>query len=110
MLICDRIFGSSKTLEVDFLGHPAKLPLGSFLLAAQMQVPVVQLSAAKKRRALYLGYVNILPQPDDSMNLRTRAKFIAEQYAQTLGNVLRKHPEQWFNFFDFWGWRDNTTK
>ena len=110
VLICDRIFGSSKTLEVDFLGHPAKLPLGSFLLAAQMQVPVVQLSAAKKRRALYLGYVNFLPQPDDSMNLRTRAKFIAEQYAQTLGNVLRKHPEQWFNFFDFWGWRDSTTK
>lgn len=110
VLICDRIFGSSKTLEVEFFGRPAKLPLGSFLLAAQMQVPVVQLSAAKKRHALYLGYVNILPQPDDSMNLRTRAKFIAEQYAHTLEEVLRKHPEQWFNFFDFWGWRDNTTK
>ena len=25
ILLCDRIFGSSKTLEVDFFGHPAKL-------------------------------------------------------------------------------------
>lgn len=103
VLLCDRIFGSSKTLEVDFFGHPAKLPYGSFLLAAQMQVPVVTLSSAKLRHAHYQGYVNLLPQPDPSMNLRARSQFIAQQYVHSLEDTLKKHPEQWFNFFDFWG-------
>lgn len=102
-ILCDRIFGSPKALEVNFFGRPAKFPLGTFVLAAQMEVPVVTLVAVKQRGTRYRGFVNVIPAPTEKMNIRGRSKFIAENYAATLENILKRYPEQWFNFYDFWG-------
>lgn len=101
-ILCDRIFGSPKALEVSFFGRTAKFPLGTFVLAAQMEVPVVTLAALKQRGTRYRGLLKVLPEPTEKMNIRGRSKFIAEQYAGFLEEVLRQYPEQWFNFYDFW--------
>ena len=101
-ILCDRIWGSNKTLTVNFLGKEAKFPLGTFLLAAQMQVPVVTIVNTKVRGRHYHSTVQPLPAPDPSLPIRKQSEQIAATYAQSLESVLRKHPEQWFNFFDFW--------
>lgn len=101
-ILCDRIFGSSKTLEVDFMGRKAKFPLGTFVLAAQMEVPMVLLVAVKERGTRYHGCVRKLALAPEGMNIRGRSKFLAEQYAENLGLIVRECPEQWFNFYDFW--------
>lgn len=101
-ILCDRIWGSNKTLTVNFLGKEAKFPLGTFLLAAQLQVPVVSIVNTKVRGRNYHSTVQQLPSPDPSLPIRQQSEQIAAAYAQSLEAVLRKHPEQWFNYFDFW--------
>lgn len=102
VILCDRIWGSRKTLTVDFLGKPAKFPLGTFLLAAQMDVPVVSLIAVKERGTRYHGFVKRFDSPDPQLSVREKSQFYARQYAENLQDILRKYPEQWFNFYDFW--------
>ena len=60
-ILCDRIWGSNKTLTVNFLGKDAKFPLGSFLLAAQLEVPVISIVNTKVRGRLYHSIARSLP-------------------------------------------------
>ena len=101
-IVCDRVFGSAKTLTLDFLGRPAEFPLGTFVLAAQMECPVVSLVAVKERGTRYHGFVKILEMPAEGANIRARSRHFAEHYANFLATILRQYPEQWFNFYDFW--------
>jgi Predicted acyltransferase len=101
-ILCDRIWGSNKTLTVNFFGKEAKFPLGTFLLAAQLQVPVVSIVNTKVRGRHYHSTVQQLPAPDPLLPIRKQSEQIATAYAQSLEPILRKHPEQWFNYFDFW--------
>lgn len=101
-IVCDRVFGSGKTLTLDFMGRPADFPLGTFVLAAQMECPVVSLVSVKERGTRYHGFVKVFDQPEERVNIRGRSRLIAEQYAEFLGSVVRQYPEQWFNFYDFW--------
>ena len=32
-----------------------------------------------------------------------RVAYLQRAYIDELENVVRCHPEQWFNFYDFWG-------
>ena len=100
-IVCDRMFGSTKAVEVEFIGRQAKFPLGAFLLAAQWEVPVVALSVVRERGSRYRGFVSQLPAPPRG-NIRSRSQFFAREYAAFLEDVLRQYPEQWFNFYDFW--------
>lgn len=101
-IVCDRVFGSAKTLTLDFLDRPAEFPLGTFVLAAQMECPVAALVAMKERGTHYRGFVKVFEQPTEKSNIRSRSKLIAEQYTDFLATVLQQYPEQWFNFYDFW--------
>ncbi|MBO4645027.1 MAG: lipid A biosynthesis (KDO)2-(lauroyl)-lipid IVA acyltransferase [Bacteroidales bacterium] len=105
-LVCDRIFGSHRTLTTNFFNKPARFPLGTFVLAAKMNVPVIALIVVKQRRTHYKGIIRVLEKPDSSFNSQERAQFYVDQYAHFMESVLQEFPEQWFNFFDFW--EDNT--
>ena len=104
-ILCDRVWGSPKTLTVSFFGKEARFPMGPFLLAAQLHVPVISFVNAKVRGRHYRSIVKPLPAPDPSLPVRKQSEQIAVAYAQELETVLRKYPEQWFNFYDFWEWK-----
>jgi len=76
--------------------------MGPFLLAAQLHVPVISFVNAKVHGRHYRSIVKPLPAPDPSLPVRKQSEQIATAYAQELETVLRKYPEQWFNFYDFW--------
>lgn len=88
---CDRILGSAKSVEVNFLGEKARLPLGAFRLVRQLEVPMIGIFVFKSSFRGYTAYVRSL----DYDNL-------PQSYADTLGDLLKKHPCQWFNYYDFW--------
>lgn len=100
---CDRLFGSPRYVTCTFMGAPARFPLGPFLLAAQLDVPMLVLLAMKERRAHYHIYVKEI-QVDRAAfkGSKNTAAALAQQYAFEVEKVLKQYPEQWFNFYNFW--------
>ena len=100
-ILCDRLFGSPKKKSLDFLGHPADFPLGPFRLATQLEVPVLSVAVLKEKGLHYTCRTTLLDS-ESGNSLNEKCDNLMKQYVQSLENVLRQHPEQWFNLFDFW--------
>ena len=107
-ILCDRLFGSPKKKTFDFMGHPADFPVGTFRLAAQLDVPVLYVAVPKEKGLRYTCRTTLLDvDPDASPG--QKCDMLMEQYVKNLEDVLRQYPEQWFNLYDFWN-LDNQTK
>ena len=99
----DRTFGSPRTLEVNFLGAPAQIPQGPFSVAAMRNLPVLAGFSLKNGLKRYYIQLYRIDTPEmAAMSRDARMQALADRYAQVAGEVLRKWPLQWFNFFDFW--------
>lgn len=96
----DRIFGSRKFVECQFMGSPARFPLGPFRLAAVRQAPIVAIFVMKESWSSYRIFVRRLDS--SAQGQKPTAKGLAQQFATNLEEVVRRYPEQWFNYFDFW--------
>lgn len=101
----DRVFGSGKSVQVDFLGKSAEFPLGPFALAVQKNVPVLAIFVMKESVSGYTVYINSV-EPDTTLKSRERMAAMARNFAMLLEDMVRKYPDQWFNFYDFW--KDDT--
>ena len=97
----DRIFGSQKSVECQFLGQTARFPLGAFAMAVQKDVDVISVFAMKEGLRKYRIYLREL-QYDKSLSKRERMSQLAQRYAEQLEAIVRRYPTQWFNYFDFW--------
>lgn len=97
----DRVFGSQKAFKIDFMGKPAKLPQGPFILAVMRETPVLFVAVMKKGCKTYHITVKQLESPSE-WNGRKRAEALAKQYAEELERTVKEHPTQWYNYFDFW--------
>ena len=93
----DRIFGSQKSVECQFLGRTARLPLGPFKVALRKRVPITSVFVMKEAWNSYS--VNVMQIHYDSSYTPQN---LAQQFANQLETMARKYPWQWFNFFDFW--------
>lgn len=99
---CDRMFGSAKKMTVDFLGHPADFPIGPFRLAAQMNIPVIAVFIMKGKGLCYNGHIFPLNENLDGLNVTMKTESLLRQFVKSAEQVLRKYPEQWFNYYHFW--------
>ena len=90
--------------RVQFLGAPARFPLGPFQLAALIGCPVMVATATREGLAryrvdsepLYAG--GRVPRAEREKVVQE----LVERYAAYLERACLKRPYQWFNFFDFW--------
>ena len=96
----DRVVGDQKTVTCEFFGAPAKFPLGPFLIAAQREIAVLSIHVVKKSPKQYQIFIQQLENKGD--DVRERARNLARQYASHIESVVRKYPEQWFNYYEFW--------
>ena len=96
----DRIVGGQRTVSCDFFGTPAKFPLGPFILAAQRDLAVLSIHVMKESVKKYHIFIEQLFSQGNT--IRERAANLAQQYASHVESILRKYPEQWFNYYDFW--------
>ena len=97
----DRRFGSQKAVRCRFFGEEASFPMGPFMLSIQRQVPVLQVFVMKAGRRDYKVFLSEIPVPETGTR-EERIQQMADTYAATLEQVVRRYPDQWFNFFDFW--------
>ncbi|MDR1331023.1 MAG: lipid A biosynthesis (KDO)2-(lauroyl)-lipid IVA acyltransferase [Tannerella sp.] len=104
-MTCDRAQGQTRTVECDFLGGRAAFPVGAFALAAGLDVEVIAIFVIKRTARRYTVYVRPLapaPPAGEARGNRERAAQYARAYARELEDVARRHPEQWFNYYEFW--------
>jgi KDO2-lipid IV(A) lauroyltransferase len=94
--------GSSHTLTLDFFGRPAEIPAGAAYLALATGAPVIPVFIP-----LVGGrYATIMDEPiyftgghtDHAAAIRLGTERIVRVFEQ----YIRKYPDQWYNFFDYW--------
>lgn len=99
---CDRFLGGNKKVTLNFMGREADFPVGTFRLAAQLNVPVVSLFIVKISHSLYYGYTKLLEPSPEATNSVAQAEHLTRLFAQDFEEKVRKYPLQWFNFYPFW--------
>lgn len=98
----DRIFGSPRTVECQLLGAKAKLPLGPFALATQREAKTIAIFVMKEANYRYKVYIRPV-QADTQLNRKEHTAALAQAFATELETILKKYPEQWYNYYEFWG-------
>lgn len=97
----DRLFGSTKAVEVELLGSKASLPMGPFAVAVSREVPVLAVNVMKSSTRGYTAYITPLSY-DHHLRPKEQIRQLATAYAAELEKQLRRYPDQWYNYFDFW--------
>ncbi len=92
----DRYVKGSKFLTEELLGKEAKFPAGPFMLASRLNVPVLFVYVMKETNKHYHLYAR------KSQAKHRDAQALLKEYTQSVTWMLKKHPLQWFNYFDFW--------
>ena len=97
----DRVFGSTKSLTSTFFGSTAHFPAGPFALCVGRNLPAVMIFVMKTGLRTYETYIERIDPPTEGTKAEKMQK-MADTYARGLEEAVRKHPLQWFNFYDFW--------
>jgi Kdo2-lipid IVA lauroyltransferase/acyltransferase len=97
----DRSLGE-RTIPVTLFGGRFPVPLGPFLLAYLCDAPLLPCFVLQQgfwRWRLVVGPPIQFPRTGER---DTDLAAGAAAYAALLESVVRRHPDQWFNFFDMW--------
>lgn len=98
-LICihgDRFMEGAKTLEESFLGESARFPMGPFVMASKLGLPVSFVYGMKENNSKYHFYCT---EPKTN---KTTAPELLKDYVNKLEEMVVTYPNQWFNFYPFW--------
>jgi len=104
-ILGDRIGVNEKTVTVNFLGAPARLPIGPYTMAAVLKCPVYLTFGLYRPPGHYDLYCEPLSERLE-LPRKDRQRAIAgyaQRYADRLEHYCRLAPDNWFNFYDFWG-------
>ena len=101
----DRFIEDTNTVEMDFMQKKADFPIGPFLLSIKFRKPIIFAFAMKESKDHYHFYASkpIYNKKRTNLeDLNTKTIFLIENYIQSLESMIKKHPEQWFNYYKFW--------
>lgn len=94
---------SAQTVDVDFLGAPAPLPVGAYVLAGVMHCPLVLLTCLHQGGGYEIRFQLLAEEVKlPRAGRREALARYAQTYAQILQSRLRESPYDWFNFYAFW--------
>jgi len=97
------IANAVRTTTVQFLGKPARLPIGPYVLAATLACPVYLLFAYRRNKRLVVAFEHFADEVKIPRATRDRD---LKQFAQNFVSRLEYHclraPYEWFNFYHFW--------
>jgi len=101
----DRFIEGNKTITGKLLGHDAEFPYGPFYMALKYNRPVTFVSAAKETNTHYHFYATDPVKFDVTREKEIFKKQIRQLlnfYTIEMERILKKYPEQWFNYYYFW--------
>jgi predicted LPLAT superfamily acyltransferase len=101
----DRYLKSSKKMKSEFLGEEAFFPTGPFYMAMKFNVPVSFVFAMKENKKNYHFFASP-PRYYRQEGLQEKRDHtilaIIKEYICEMEKTIRKYPEQWFNYYNFW--------
>jgi predicted LPLAT superfamily acyltransferase len=100
----DRTLGNEASVRVNFLGQPARFPVGAMRAAAIMRRPVIFMIGVYRGGNRYHTAFESLADFStvDPRQREAAVQAAIERYAAVLEKHIRSDPYNWFNFFDFW--------
>jgi predicted LPLAT superfamily acyltransferase len=103
-IMADRALATDRSVDVDFLGGRARLPVGPWQLAHALQVPVILGFGIYHGGNRYSAHFELFAQsvrlPRE--NREAAIAGLAKAYADRLEHHARRAPYNWFNFYDYW--------
>ncbi len=103
----DRYVNDDKLMDGTLMGHPAKFPSGPFLLASRLNVPVLFYFSVRNKN---MTYCFRFVKAKASADRKTFAYALLNQYTEILSEEIKEHPEQWYNYYDYWNLRGSDKK
>lgn len=103
-LVCmhaDRFLPGNKTINTNFLGFPARFPLGPFLLASTFRVPVSYVFAVKESKLHYHLFASSV-KDYSTVGRKEIINQMLMDYTTEMEAKVKQYPEQWFNYYNFW--------
>ena len=99
--------GNERTVNVDFMGRTAALPIGPYMLAKGLDCPVKLVFASYDYSQPDLPVRFQLSHFAERIELdRKHREQQLQEYAQRYATELERHcehsPFQWFNFYNYW--------
>jgi predicted LPLAT superfamily acyltransferase len=103
-IMADRALPTERSVEVEFLGGKARLPVGPWYLANALQAPVILGFGCYLGDNRYAAHFELFAESIKlPRNGRDAAlKQVAQKYARRLEHYAHLAPYNWFNFYDFW--------
>jgi predicted LPLAT superfamily acyltransferase len=103
-MLGDRTIGDQPGQVVNFLGHPALLPIGPMRAAAVLRRPVFFMLGLYKGGNRYQVVFEAVADFTATRAGEREAEIAAaiQRYVALLEKYCRSDPYNWFNFFDFW--------
>lgn len=96
----DRYVAGSRTVTGNLFGAEAKFPMGPFILATTFKVPVAYVFCFKESDTHYHLYTS--PPKEYTDNKTIAIPEAVKDYTDQLERKMRKYPDQWFNYYNFW--------
>ena len=103
-LVCmhaDRFIEGNKTMTANFLGEPARFPIGPFQLALTFKVPVSFVFAVKESKLHYHFFASEIKDYSTLAKKELIPQMLMD-YAAAMEKKVKQYPEQWFNYYNFW--------
>ncbi len=91
----DRYLDKSGAMRVNFMGYDALFASGPTLMASKFKTPVVFYFAMRERGMKYRFIFR-------SVEGGHTQKELMNIYVEELERVVKRYPQQWFNFYDVW--------
>lgn len=91
-------------VKVEFFGEDASFPQGPWVLASVLKCQVYALFCLWQKEKYHVTMEKLFDQVQLPRGQRKEeAQKYAANYAKRLEVECRKAPDQWYNFYDFWG-------
>jgi len=94
-MMADRVADEKRSIEVEFFGSKVRINKDPFDIAKRMSKPMVVVHTINQGDRKYDAYY---------FEIETKNRTIAEMaqaYMDILEDTLKKYPQQWFNFYDY---------
>ena len=88
-------------MSTNFLGEPARFPMGPFLLASTFKVPVSFVFAVKESKLHYHFFASEIKDYSTLARNELIPQMLMD-YAAAMEKKVKQYPEQWFNYYNFW--------
>lgn len=103
-LVCmhaDRFLEGNKTSSLNFLGEPARFPVGPFIIATRFKVPVSFVFAMKESNFHYHFFASEI-QDNFVAGKNEAVEKLMKDFVIAMENKVKAYPLQWYNYYNFW--------